>query len=115
MRLPEFGGRFTEVISEERAALIAAAERNIPGDFWFFMLQRGPVLYVEEEDGSITAVDLTDAQVDLLPLPTARRIDAKVVLPSSASLFDLASGKASRAAAQPGPVARRVQGAQTGC
>lgn len=95
MRLPEFGGRFTEVTPKERAALIAAVGRNIPGDFWFFRLQRGPVLYVEEGDGSIAAVGLTGAQVDLLPLPTARRVDATVVLPSSASLFDLASGQAS--------------------
>ncbi|MDQ4110523.1 MAG: AAA family ATPase [Actinomycetota bacterium] len=95
MRLPEFGGRFTEVTPEERAVLVATAAHNVPGDFWFFRLERGPVLYVEEENGSITAVDLNDDQVKTLPLPTARRIDSTVVLPSSASLFDLASGKAS--------------------
>lgn len=106
MRLPEFGGRFTEVTSEERAALIADVGRIVPGDFWFFRLQRGPVLYVEGENGSITAVDLTDAQVETLPLPTARRIDANVVLPSSASLFDLASGQASPQPRSRGPVRR---------
>lgn len=95
MRLPEFGGRFTEVTPKERAILVASAGRTVPGDFWFFRLERGPVLYVEENNGSITAVPLTEDQVDTLPLPTARRIDSTVVLPSSASLFDLASGQAS--------------------
>jgi predicted ATPase len=95
MRLPEFGGRFTAVTAEERYELIATVGRNVPGDFWFFRLQRGPVLYFEEDDGSITSVDLTGDQAATLPLPTARRIDSKVVLPSSASLFDLASGEAS--------------------
>lgn len=95
MRLPEFGGHFTEVTDGERAVLVDVARRDVPDDFWFFRLQAGPVLYFEDEGGSITTLDLTAEQVDMLPLPTARRIDSKVVLPSSASLFDLAAGKVS--------------------
>lgn len=94
MRLPEFGGRFTEVTPDERAALIAAAGTDVPGNFWFFRLERGPVLYIEMNDGSITTAALSEEQVKELPLPIARRIDSKTVLPSSANLFDLAAGTA---------------------
>lgn len=95
MRLPEFGGHFTDVTPEERASLFTAAGQDIPGDFWFFRLQHGSFIYVENSDGIISQIALTSEQVKSLPLPTARRIDAKVVLPSSASLFDLAAGQAS--------------------
>jgi predicted ATP-dependent endonuclease of OLD family len=66
MRPPELGGRFTEVTPGERAVLVDAAERDVPGAFWFFRLQRGPVLFIEEEGGSIAAIDLSDEQMKTL-------------------------------------------------
>lgn len=59
------------------------------GDFWFFRLQDGPVLYFASSEGNFSSVPLEEGDIETLGLPTARRIDSKTVLPSSASLYDL--------------------------
>lgn len=97
MPKPEFGGRFTDLSAEDRAAFQEAFGTTTgPNEFYFFRLQRGDFAYVKDDDGTYQEYEVpTDEGTkveDLLRLPIARRIDASVVLPSSASLYDLQSG-----------------------
>lgn len=94
MRVPEFGGRFTGLSEHERTTVSELLGAKITGDFWFFRLQSGPILYYYPSgERKIQSLQISEENVKTLCLPNARRIDSKVVLPSSASLFDLAEAK----------------------
>lgn len=99
MPRPEFGGFFTDINAEERAALTSVIDVEMARDeFYFFRLQRGDYVYVEDEAGTLREFSVaaggndTLTVHDRLRLPQARRIAADIVLPSSANLFDLESG-----------------------
>ncbi|MEP9394360.1 AAA family ATPase [Gordonia sp. VNK1] len=99
MPTPEFGGRFTDLTPDEQTAVSEAASLHAaPTEFYFFRLQRGSFVYVKDGAGEyqehIVQPNAENSQKleDALRLPVARRVDANVVLPSSASLFDLQSG-----------------------
>jgi predicted ATPase len=88
--VPEFGGHFTNLTTEERSALSSVAS-NIPAetqDFWLFR-HPGAISLYWRTLSQFETLDITEQQVEMLLLPRARRISADVPLPASVSLYDL--------------------------
>ncbi|OYO21873.1 hypothetical protein CGZ93_07965 [Enemella dayhoffiae] len=95
---PEFGAEFTDLTDEDREtvrALSGAAEGAVIDTFWFFRLNRGPVLYVRDGDEILTK-ELKPAEIKRIAFPIVFEIDATVPLPESIPIDYLAANDAKR-------------------
>lgn len=105
MLVPEFGAEFGDLSDADRKAIRSITGLGIDTkveSFWFFRLNRGPVLYAR--DGSeFKDAALKQGDLKKLVFPTIFEIDAKVPLPESIPIDYLAASERKRK-----PRSRRV-------
>lgn len=85
MAVPEFGGRFSGLSDDQRAAisqLLDLEEASDVDDFYLFRFNGRNVIYVRI-DGEWADTEVDDDEVSTLGLPTYFEIDADVPLPNS--------------------------------
>ncbi len=100
MKIPEFGGEFTNLSDEQVTAVRSLATLDESVDiesFHFFRMNSGVIIYVKDGNQWIEK-KLSSAAIKSLGLPTFFLIDAKTPLPDSVPLAYLtASDKAKKA------------------
>ncbi|MFD1715217.1 ATP-dependent endonuclease [Amnibacterium flavum] len=88
MPLPQFGGQFSELRSNESATFASLLGVDNVTTFWLFRLGNINTIWTKGEAGYVSQ-NVSEDTIRQLGLPKSRLIRSQVALPASVSLFDL--------------------------